>query len=222
MPRTRLLTGLLVTSAALIGLGGAGGGAAPAHAKWSDVSVPRLADFPGEKGAHRSGAVPASRAFVTVPPVSGHSVEEALQRLSDPGLRVATSQPVRLGPSEGLPGVFRQRPRPGAHVKAGTVVTLSFCGLGGGLIMPTFDQAVAPDVAGLPLREALARLEDSPVVWSVVLPRLPATSASSFLDTFRVTGQTPAPGTRFVQTIEQRTKRAIRFHWTKLELEVAR
>ena len=186
------------------------------------MSVPRPADLPGEKGAQQSRAVHAKRGFVIVPRVSGLSVEGAFQRLSDAGLRVTTSEPVRLGPTEGLPWVFRQRPRPGAHVKAGAVVALRFCGFAGGLVMPTFDEVVAPDVAGLPLREALARLEDSPVVWSAVLPPLPATSARSFLDAYRVTGQTPAPGTRFVQTAKRTSARLIEFQWTKLELDVAR
>ena len=217
--------GLFGTLGALVLFGGAGRATSPAHAEQRSVTAPRLADLAVEKEAEHDRATSpaqAKRGFVIVPRVSGHSVEEAFQRLSDAGLRVATSQPVRLGPTDGLPWVFRQRPRPGAHVKAGTVVALSFCGLGGGLIMPTFDEVVAPDVAGLPLREALARLEDSPVVWSAVLPRLPATSASSFLDAYRVTGQTPAPGTRFVQTTRRTSKHLIEFRWTKLELDVAR
>jgi hypothetical protein len=99
-------------------------------------------------------------------------------------------------------------------------VTLSFCGFAGGLIHPTFDEVVAPDVTGLSLREALASLEGSPVVWSAMLPPLPAMSASSFLDAYRVTGQTPKAGTRFVQTVQRTSKRAIRFDWTLLELKL--
>jgi hypothetical protein len=225
MRGSRLLVGLFGTMAALVLFGGVGGATSPAHAERASATAPRLADLPVEKGAKPTSAAslrPAKRGFVIVPRVSGLSVEGAFQRLGDAGLRVTTSEPVRLGPTEGLPWVFRQRPRPGAHVKAGAVVALRFCGFAGGLVMPTFDEVVAPDVAGLPLREALARLEDSPVVWSAVLPPLPATSARSFLDAYRVTGQTPAPGTRFVQTVKRTSARLIEFRWTKLELDVAR
>lgn len=189
MRRTRLLLSLIATLAVLPALGGAGDATA---------------------------RVDGERAFVTVPRVTGLSAEDAFDRLGDAGLRVTTSERVRLGPAVGLPAVLRQHPRPGARVKTGAVVALRFCWQDSGLVMPTFDEVAVPRVAGLPLREALARLEDSPVVWSAMLPPVRATSASSFLDAYRVTGQTPAAGTRFVQT----TKRGTRFHWTVLELQV--
>jgi hypothetical protein len=223
MRRTGRLVGLLGLSAALFALGGAAGATSSANAEPALVSAPRLADRSAGKGAPQSSAASlahALRGFVTVPRVAGLPVEEAFRRLRDAGLRVRTSDRVRLGPTNGLPGVFRQSPREGNRVRAGTVVTLSFCGFAGGIIHPTFDEVVAPDVTGLSLREALASLEGSPVVWSAMLPPLPAMSASSFLDAYRVTGQTPKAGTRFVQTVQRTSKRAIRFDWTLLELKL--
>jgi hypothetical protein len=199
---------LLVTVAAL---GGSGFRA-------SAVTGYPYASTRGDCGGGTPAAAPRTDEIVSVPKISGLPLEDAVRRLHTAGLRVATDGPIRLGPTKGLPPAWKQRPLPDTRVRSGSVVRIALGWALGGLTLPTFEEVLAPDVTGLTLREAIARLEGSEVVWHATVPRLRGLYADSVLDSFCVDEQTPAAGTRFVQTTARTHRGGIRYRWTTLKL----
>jgi beta-lactam-binding protein with PASTA domain len=139
----------------------------------------------------------AERALlVTVPQVTQTSVTEAYKRLREAGLRVAIPERFTVAALH-EPGPSTQRPRAGQRVPPGTVVTLELWP--GPLGSPAYSPhtVTVSDLVGLSASEALEWVEDADLFFEIrdIPPLLPSDAAGLF-DNYRVTAQSPAPGTR--------------------------
>lgn len=144
-----------------------------------------------------SGSSAAGQAIV--PDVIGLNVDSAYYDLHHAGFAVQIDEPIAMDAV-----VVHQSSRPGSKGHAGSAVVLEIDSrsMGGRLPPgPTGPTRPMPRLLGKPLPDAIQKLQALGLLWSVWLPALPPTMRPRLFDNYRVSAQTPAPGTRFRQTV---------------------
>jgi beta-lactam-binding protein with PASTA domain len=145
-----------------------------------------------------SGSSPAGQAVV--PDVVGLDVLSAYDAVHEAGFAVQINEPIDITPNR-ISDVSHQSRAAGTAGHPGTPVVLTL-GRGPFGLLPTGGTQRAPRLVGKPLHDAVHALESLGLLWSAApLAPLPATLRPSLLDNYRVTEQTPKPGTRFTQTV---------------------
>ena len=132
---------------------------------------------------------------VTVPHVTQRDVVGAYDELRDAGLRVAIRN-LFSAASLCTPQTQKQEPAPGTVVEERTIVTITagFCPLGSPAVTKT--SARTPDFVGAPVTDVVAWADRHHLFWETrKLPPLPAGDRPHLLDNYRVTRQSPHPGT---------------------------
>lgn len=133
-----------------------------------------------------------------VPEVVGLNVVSAYDVVHNAGFAVQIDEPIEIGAM-----VSHQSRRPGTKGRAGSPVVLDL-DTGGphGLLPPGGWTRRMPRLVGKPLPDAVQTLQALGLLWSVAqLPPLPASMRPRLFDNYQVSAQTPAPGTRFRQTV---------------------
>jgi len=133
---------------------------------------------------------------VTVPRVTQTNVTFAYELLHKAGLQVAIPETFSVA-ALWEPGPESQSPHAGTPVPPGTVVTLHL--RGGPLGSPAWrpHAVTVRDLVGMRASDALAWIEDANLFYEVRdIPPLPASDAAHLFDAYRVTRQSPAPGSR--------------------------
>jgi PASTA domain len=145
-----------------------------------------------------SGSSAAGQAVV--PDVVGLNVDSAYDDLRDAGFAVQIDEAIAMDAV-----VVHQSSRPGSKGHAGSpvVLDLDVRYMGGRLPPgPTGPTRPMPRLVGKPLPDAVQTLQALGLLWSVAaLPPLPPSMRPRLFDNYRVSAQTPAPGTRFRQTV---------------------
>jgi len=132
-----------------------------------------------EEGSTVTLSVSTGPALVEIPDVSGLSPKEARKRLEDQGLVVT----VINKPSDAVPkgSVIRTDPAAGTEISVGSTVSI--------LVSSGTAKSTVPDLAGLDLDSALARLESIGLSANVVQRDAPEPAGE-------VVDQSPSAGTR--------------------------
>jgi PASTA domain len=142
-----------------------------------------------------SGSSAAGQAVV--PDVVGLNVVSAYDAVHEAGFAVQIDQPIEMDAI-----VSRQSSPPGTTGRAGSPVVLDLDAqhlLG---LLPPGPRRRIPRLVGKRLPDAIQTLEALELLWGVgPLPTLPATMRPRLFDNYRVIAQSPAPGTRFTQTV---------------------
>lgn len=137
---------------------------------------------------------------MVVPDVVGLDVVSAYDAVREAGFAVQINEPADVTPN-GIARVRRQSRTAGSAGMPGTPIVLSLGRAPHGRL-PMGGTRRVPRLVGKPLPHAVHTLETLGLLWSAApLPPLPATMRPSLLDNYRVTEQTPKPGTRFTQTV---------------------
>ena len=134
-----------------------------------------------------------------VPDVVGSSVVSAYYDVHHAGFAVQIDEPIDTDAI-----VSHQSSPPGTKSHAGSPVVLDLdaAPFFGGMWPPGGWTARMPRLVGRPLPDAIRRLEDFGLLWSVApLPALPATLRPTLFDNYRVSAQKPAAGTEYAQTV---------------------
>jgi beta-lactam-binding protein with PASTA domain len=146
-----------------------------------------------------SSPAPERRA-VTVPQLRWLPVETAYAKLRARRLRVTTPANLHLA-SNIRTRVTRQHPAAGSRVSPGSVVRIT--DVGGPVGKPVGDETErrVPELRGLPVGEAFARIRAAGFrYWRATLRGpLHASTAPRLLQAYRVRSQAPAAGTLFRQ-----------------------
>lgn len=120
------------------------------------------------------------------------------------GLRVAVDQSVSYASLRSA-WVAKLSPGVGAHVDAGSVVTITPSALGpigSPAVLKSHPHYRVPSFIGGSAATAIAWANDHHMFWSIpALPVLPASNAPTLFAAYRVTAQTPKPGETIVQGI---------------------
>jgi hypothetical protein len=142
-----------------------------------------------------SGSSAAGQAVV--PDVLGLNVVRAYDAVHEAGFAVQIEEPIEMDAI-----VRHQSSPPGTTGRAGSPVVLdvdaqSLLGL-----LPPGPRRRMPRLVGKALPDAIQTLQDLELLWSPGrLPTLPATMRPRLFDNYRVSAQSPAPGTLFTQTV---------------------
>jgi beta-lactam-binding protein with PASTA domain len=137
---------------------------------------------------------------VVVPDVVGLDVVSAYDAVHEAGFAVQINEPIDVTPNS-MADVRRQSPTAGTAGRRRTPIVLSL-ELGPHGLLPMGGTRRVPRLVGRPLPDAVHRLQTLGLLWSAApLPPLPASVRPSLLDNYRVTEQSPKPGTRFTQTV---------------------
>jgi hypothetical protein len=124
-------------------------------------------------------------------------VVRAYDAVHDAGFAVQIDEPIEMDAM-----VSDQSSAPGTKGRAGTPVVLDLDAGPRPGRLPPGPRRRMPRLVGTPLPEAVQTLEALELLWSAAsLPTLPATMRPRLFDNYRVIAQSPAPGTRFAQTV---------------------
>lgn len=147
----------------------------------------------------RGSSTPEGGSTVVVPDVTRSTASDAFARLREAGVRIRVATGFRLA-SNRDPIVAGQRPDAGTRVTPGTTVVVRLVSGPVGLLSASEHEVRVPDVTGLSLRQAVARLQDVGLAWDAgMVPPLASSDAAALLDAYRVTAQKPDGGTRYQQ-----------------------
>jgi hypothetical protein len=137
---------------------------------------------------------------VVVPDVVGLDVVSAYDAVHEAGFAVQNNEPIDVTPNS-MADVRRQSPTAGTAGRRRTPIVLSL-ELGPHGLLPMGGTRRVPRLVGRPLPDAVHRLQTLGLLSSAApIPPLPASVRPSLLDNYRVTEQSPKPGTRFTQTV---------------------
>lgn len=139
---------------------------------------------------------PDQTGLVSVPRVTQTNVTYAYELLHKAGLRVAIPEIFSVT-ALWVPGPASQSPRAGARVPAGTVVTIRLRGapLGSPAWRP--HTVTLRNLVGMQVSDALAWIGGAELFYEVRdIPPLPPSDAARLFDAYRVTRQSPEPGSR--------------------------
>jgi PASTA domain len=146
-----------------------------------------------------SGSSAAGEAVV--PDVVGLNVVSAYHDIHDARFAVQIDEPIEIGAR-----VSHQASPPGTKGRGGAPVVRDVDPSPHGLLPPGGWTRRMPRLVGKPLPDAIQTLRALGLLWSVApLPALPATLRPSLFDSYRVSAQSPRPGTRFTQTVVRET-----------------
>jgi beta-lactam-binding protein with PASTA domain len=145
-----------------------------------------------------SGSSAAGQAVV--PDVVGLNVVSAYYDVRDAGFAVQIDEPIEIDAM-----VSHQSSPPGTKGRGGTPVVLDLDSGPHGLLPSGGWTPRMPRLVGKPLPDAIQTLQALGLLWSAWLPALPASMRPRLFDNYRVIAQSPAPGTRFTQTVVRET-----------------
>lgn len=152
-------------------------------------------------GAASAGCEQSKLSRVRVPPTTTRLMT-AYQNLRSRGLRVAIPQRFSYK-SFREPQVSAQIPDAGTLVPRGSTVSLRVGPGSLGLLGLRLGGRASrvPNFVGGPLSDATSWADRKRLLWQVNLHALPASAAATLFDAYRVTTQTPSPGSSLSQIV---------------------